>query len=115
MSTILEKLGEELQRERRARGLSQADLASRLGRDRARVSEFERYLAENRPIRDRLTLFGEICDALGLVPLVVPRARASEIRALIEDREAKVAPRSPHPSAFDDLFVDLGDADDDQR
>jgi transcriptional regulator with XRE-family HTH domain len=107
MSTILQIIGEQLQRARRGRHLSQAELAVRLGRDRARVSEFERDLANNRMGRDRLTLFAEICDALDLVPIVVPRARAAEIRGLVELREGGSARRGPARSAFDDLFVDL--------
>jgi transcriptional regulator with XRE-family HTH domain len=109
MSTILRTIGEQLQRARHARHLTQADLAVRLGRDRARISEFERDLASNRLGRDRLTLFAEICDALDLVPVIVPRARASEIRGLVEAREGGAARRGPARRAFDDLFVDLDD------
>src|SRR4051794_24207979 len=109
MSTILQIIGEQLRRARRGRRLSQADLAGRPGRDRARISEFERDLASNRMGRDRLTLFAEICDALDLVPVIVPRARATEIRGLVEAREGGSARRGPARSAFDDLFVDLDD------
>lgn len=114
MSNILEAIGEQLQQARRKRGLSQADLALRLGRDRARISEFERALAGNRMGRDRLTLFAEICDALDLVPVIVPRARASEIRTIVEGREGDGARRRSAPSAFDDLFVDLDDDEGEQ-
>jgi transcriptional regulator with XRE-family HTH domain len=111
MATILQTIGEQLQRARRGRQLSQADLAVRLGRDRARISEFQRDLAGNRMGRDRLTLFAEICDALDLVPILVPRARASEIRGLLETSADTAPRRSPAGSAFDDLFVDLDDED----
>jgi len=109
MSIILQTIGAQLRGARRARGLSQAELAMRVGRDRARISEFERELAANRMGRDRLTLFAEICDALDLVPVMAPRARAAELRSLIEE-SGDDRRRSPTgPSAFDDLFVDLDD------
>ena len=109
MSMIFEMLGEQLRRVRRARGLSQSGLAQRLGRDRARVSEFERDLSTGRMGRDRLTLFAEICDALDLVPVIVPRARAAEIRALVDSEAGEGRLRRPPSSAFDELFVDLDD------
>ena len=111
MSNILEVIGEQLQRVRRARRLSQAELATRLGRDRARISEFERDLSTNRMGRDRFTLFIEICDALDLVPVIVPRTRASEIRAMVASDEREASGRRPARSAFDDLFVDLDEKD----
>lgn len=111
MSNILEMIGEQLKRARRARRLSQADLATRLGRDRARISEFERDLSANRMGRDRLTLFAEICDALDLVPVIVPRARASEFRGMAASDEHAAPGRRAAPSAFDDLFVDLDEKD----
>jgi transcriptional regulator with XRE-family HTH domain len=92
MSTI-EILGEQLRRARRSRGLRQAELAKRLGRNRSRISELERHLLTNQKGRDRLTLLTDICDALDLVPLLVPRRRASEIRDLIDDESAKGARR----------------------
>jgi transcriptional regulator with XRE-family HTH domain len=109
MATIFETLGEQLRRVRRSRGLSQAGVAQRVGRDRARISEFERDLSTNRVGRDRLTLFAEICSALDLVPVVVPRARASEILALVDTRAGEGPPRRSPSSAFDELFVDLDD------
>lgn len=109
MPMIFEILGEQLRRVRRSRGLSQTGLAQRLGRDRARISEFERDLAGGRMGRDRLTLFAEICDALDLIPVVVPRARAAEIRALIGDGTGEDRPRRSPSTAFDELFVDLDD------
>ena len=111
MSNILNALGEQLQRARRTRALSQADLAIRLGRDRARISEFERDLSANRMGRDRLTLFAEICDALDLAPVLVPRARAEEIRSMVEGAPDPVGTRRATTTAFDDLFVDLDDED----
>ena len=83
----------------------------RLGRDRARISDFERDLANDRLGRDRLTLFTQICEALDLVPVIVPRARAAEIRALVETPEAGTARRAPPTSTFDELFVDLDEGE----
>jgi transcriptional regulator with XRE-family HTH domain len=104
---ILKMIGEQLRQARRARGLSQTKLALRLGRSQARISEFERELASNRLGRDRLTLFAEICDALDLVPVIVPRSRAAEIRTLVEGNPGGDQRRRSSSSAFDDLFVDL--------
>jgi|APAra7269097635_1048570.scaffolds.fasta_scaffold00044_52 transcriptional regulator with XRE-family HTH domain len=109
-ATIFNMLGVQLRAARVRRGLSQPELAARLGRDRARISELERDLAGNRWGRDRLTLFAEICDALDMVPVLVPRSRASEIRGLI-DETGQVRRVTPVATAFDELFVDLGDED----
>ncbi|OHT19113.1 helix-turn-helix domain-containing protein [Edaphosphingomonas haloaromaticamans] len=105
---ILKQLGDDLRNARRARGLTQPELASRLGRDRARISELERGLRNNRASRDRLTLVAEICDALGLVPLLVPAARAAEVRALIAPQQVTRGGNTTG-SAFEDVFVDLSD------
>jgi transcriptional regulator with XRE-family HTH domain len=105
---IFNRLGDQLRRARHERGLTQPQLASRLGRNQARISELERDLRNNRLGRDRLTLFAEICDALDLVPVLVPRARANEVCALIAPSEPPRA-GAPTRSAFDDVFVDLSD------
>ena len=83
--------------------------ASCLGRDRARISEHERDLASNRLGRDRLTLFAEICDALDVVPVLVPKARAAEVRQMVEHSAGPSRVPAPVRPAFDELFVDLGD------
>ncbi|MCC2978424.1 helix-turn-helix domain-containing protein [Sphingomonas sp. PL-96] len=105
--TIFTTLGEQLRGFRIRRGLSQPAIAQRLGRDRARISELERDLLGSRWGRDRLTLLAEMCDALDVVPVLVPRAQAAAVRAGI-DGEAPEA-RQPAGSAFDELFVDLED------
>jgi len=105
---IFNELGEQLRRARRDRGLTQPQLAGRLGRNQARISELERDLRNNRLGRDRLTLFVEICDALDLVPVLVPRARAKEISGLVMPGGLPRA-GAPARSAFDDVFVDLSD------
>jgi hypothetical protein len=45
-----------------------------------------------------------------MVPVLVPRSRASEIRGLI-DETGQVRRVTPVATAFDELFVDLGDED----
>ncbi|AGS25349.1 helix-turn-helix domain-containing protein [Rhizobium etli] len=109
-NTIFNTLGEQLLAARKRRGLSQPALATRLGRDRARISELERDLATDRRGRDRLTLFAEICDALDLVPVLLPKSRIGEVRKLIGDA-GEQQNRSEAASAFDELFVDLDEDD----
>lgn len=109
---IFSELGSQLRGWREKRAMTQPDLAKRVGRDRARISELERDLISARWGRDRLTLFAEICDALDLVPVLVPRAQASAIRDQVE---TPVSPNVHQPvrSAFDELFIDL-DVDDEE-
>lgn len=109
--TIFPTIGEQLRALRAERGWSQPALAERLGRNRARNSELERDLASNRLGRDRLTLFAEICDALDVAPLLVPRARAEEVRQSVEKSTMRNVRMVPVRSAFDEHFVDLGDED----
>ena len=106
-------LGKQLRAWRDKREMSQTELAGRLGRDRARISELERDLIGGRWGRDRLTLFAEICDALDLVPVLVPRAQANMVRNQVEGSQSS-ASRRPISSAFDDLFVDLSEDEDDR-
>lgn len=105
---ILRDLGIQLRAARAKRKLTQPALAARLGRDRARISEIERDLLNERIGRDRLALLLEICDALDLTPMLVPTAQADDVRAILAS-----APRRPHlppaSTAFDDVFVDLSD------
>lgn len=111
-TSIFSFLGEQLRALRARRNLTQPALAERLGRNRARISELERDLIGERWGRDRLTLFAEICDALDVVPMLVPKARASEIRRMVEGSNTRIDFNQPVRSAFDELFVDLGDDDD---
>jgi transcriptional regulator with XRE-family HTH domain len=107
-ATIFQLLGEQLLAARKKRGLSQPALAERLGRNRARISELERDLANNRLGRDRLTLFAELCDTLDLVPMLIPKSRMESVRQLVDNipppRRSTDVPR-----AFDELFIDLDD------
>lgn len=106
--STLVSLGQQIRQERVRLNMSQRELASRVGRNAVRISEFERDLLHERWGRDRLTLLVEICDALGLDIVLVPRSRASEIESLIRGAPATM-PQGDVTSAFDDLFVDLGD------
>ena len=58
--------------------------------------------------RDRLTLFAEICDALDIVPVLIPRGQAAQILRSIESADVNIASHQPARPAFDELFVDLG-------
>lgn len=101
-------IGQQLLAARKKRDLSQPTLAERLGRNRARISELERDLANNRLGRDRLTLFAELCDTLDLVSVLIPKSRMESVRLLVDDIPA---PRHSieAPRAFDELFIDLDD------
>ncbi|NYI22302.1 XRE family transcriptional regulator [Sphingobium indicum] len=107
-------LGDQLRHWRDRRSMSQRGLAQRLGRDRARISELERDLSGSRWGRDRLTLFAEVCDALDLVPVLVPRAQANAIREQVEGASG-IDFNQPVRSAFDELFVDLGEDEGQER
>lgn len=102
-------LGEQLKRARQHRQMTQPALAARVGRDRARISELERDLANNRLGRDRLTLLAEICDALDLVPVLVPRDRAAAVRAEVDGAGPGPAGRSVPRTTFEEVFVDLSE------
>ena len=90
-------------------------MAERVQRGPARIAEMEADLLQGRTHRDRLTLLLEICDSLDLVPLLVPRARAREVEALLglslTDPAAPMVPGAA-PRVFDEVFVDLGGDDD---
>ncbi|MDT9600856.1 helix-turn-helix domain-containing protein [Sphingosinicella rhizophila] len=109
---IFPGLGRQLKQARARRKLTQPALGRRLGRDRARISELERDLVTNRLGRDRLTLFAEICDALDLIPVLVPRAQAGSILAAQEEGTNEFVLGRSHRSTFDEVFVDLADEDD---
>jgi len=109
-STFFGMVGDQLKRARQRRKMTQPDLAGRVGRDRARISELERDLLNNRMGRDRLTLLAEICDALDLVPMLVTRAQATAMREAVAP--SPVPPTTGRPrSTFDEVFVDLADPD----
>lgn len=104
-------LGRQIRQERLKANMSQRDLASRVGRNAVRISEIERDLLRDRWGRDRLTLFVEICDALSLEIVLVPRARAAEIESLVRGTPSSTS-QGDVISVFDELFVDLGQDED---
>ncbi len=108
-SPIAEDLGAQIRHARTSRNLTQPELAARLGRDRARISELERDLLHARIGRDRLALLLEICDALDLAPVLVPTEKLAAVRDMLALRPASTTPTGPGSSAFDDVFVDLSD------
>jgi transcriptional regulator with XRE-family HTH domain len=106
---ILRNLGLQIKEARAKRKLTQPALAARLGRDRARISELERDLLNERLGRDRLALLLEICDALDLAPMLVPMAMANDVRAILASAPRQPAPSQAPSTAFDDVFVDLSE------
>jgi transcriptional regulator with XRE-family HTH domain len=109
LDVILRDLGTQLKAVRATRGLTQPDLANRLGRDRARISEFERDLLNAKVGRDRFALFVEICDALDLTPLLVPRTKLAAVAEMLGPRSLRTQTPAAGSTAFDDVFVDLSD------
>lgn len=110
-SSIAENLGTQIRHARTSRKLTQPDLAARLGRDRARISELERDLLHARIGRDRLALLMEICDALDLAPVLVPVEKLSAVRDMLAPAAAGTTSSGPATTAFDDVFVDLSDGE----
>jgi transcriptional regulator with XRE-family HTH domain len=85
--------------------LNQADLAARVGRAPARISELERDLLTSRLGKDRLTLLAEICDALDLVMVLRPRDQLTGPE--FSERGSTPRASGDQPSVFDEVFVDL--------
>jgi transcriptional regulator with XRE-family HTH domain len=102
---IFPGLGTQLRSARKKRGMTQPDLALRLGRTQARISELERDLLSNRLGRDRLTLLVEVLDVLDLVPVLVPRSAVST--ALLPNSGEPLPWSKSTGSVFDEVFVDL--------
>jgi len=111
-SGIFRLMGEQLYAARKRRRMTQPDIARRLGRDQARISGLERDMLDERLGRDRLTLFAETCDALDLVPVLVPRARARAIIAELAGQPGTRSDPSTLRSTYDEVFVDLGSEED---
>lgn len=104
---IAKELGSQLRATRKARSMTQPDLAQRLGRDRARISELERDLIHGRKGKDRLTLLLECCDALGIMPLLVPKERYADIAESLAPSRSSSKHGDERNETFEDLFVDL--------
>jgi transcriptional regulator with XRE-family HTH domain len=107
---IFPSLGAQLRQARKNRKMTQPDLALRLGRSQARISELERDLLNNRLGRDRLTLLVEVLDALDLVPVLVPRSAVSAMS--IPKPDGPVTRLASKGTVFDEVFVDLSDDED---
>lgn len=107
--TIFTDMGNQIRNIRTRRDLTQFDLASRVGRNPARISELERDLLNGRMGRDRLTLFAEICDALDVAPVLVPRSDQAEVTKLLNPPPQSMKNFGASNTAFDDVFVDLTD------
>ncbi|MBK3804235.1 helix-turn-helix domain-containing protein [Azospirillum brasilense] len=101
-----QRLSRHLREARRQIGLTQQEVADRLGRNRGRLSELEAGLSEGRSMRDRLSLLLEISEVLGVVPMLVPRSRVVDVEALLEDRPVFPGAGSL-PRVFDEVFVNF--------
>jgi transcriptional regulator with XRE-family HTH domain len=108
---LLPLLGETLRNRRRTRKMTQPMLASRVGRSTPRISDLEKDLLAGRLGKDRLGLLAEVCDALDLIPVLVPREQAQAVRRLLGAGPSPTSGVSVG-RAFDDLFVDLSDDED---
>lgn len=103
----MQRLGSQLRSLRKGKSLTQPELALRLGRDRARISELERDLIHGRKGKDRLTLLLEYCDALGVAPLLVPKETYMEFALSLAPVSPDPRPADERNETFDDLFIDL--------
>lgn len=108
---LLSPLGLSLRERRHERGMTQPQLARRLGRSTPRISELEKELLADRIGKDRLALLVEICDALDLVPMLVPAEKAQAVRRSISPGSSTSSPVASG-RVFDDVFVDLSDDED---
>lgn len=92
------KLIQDLKSLRRKRGLSQFELARRIGRNQARVSELE-----STKFDPRLSTLLAVFDALDAELIAIPRENANEVRQLV--RSPNIGAASPTRDVFDELFV----------
>lgn len=112
---IARSLGAHLVEGRKAKGFSQREVARIVQRSPTRVAELESDLLKERSHRDRLALVIDLCDALDLIPMLVPRSRAGEVDRLLGRGNADApAMAGAVRSVYDELFVDLGEGDDDE-
>jgi transcriptional regulator with XRE-family HTH domain len=112
--SISQELARSLVEARAAKGISQRRLADMIGRGKGRVAELERDLALERPIRDRLSVFLDACDVLGVVPVLVPRSRVLDVCELLKPGSVGGSAASAGiPNVLDELFVDLGEGEED--
>ena len=93
--------------------MTQSQLAKRLQRPPARISELLRGLDRGDVKQDRLTLVQDIAEALQMELVLAPREKLDEItRILGPARDASMSLQAQPSSMFDELFIDLGDEDD---
>lgn len=86
-----------LRQVRKAKGLTQAALAQRLGRDQARISAIEKGLVD-----PKLSTLRDLATALEMEIMMVPRERLDEVQRLLGlDRPA---PR-PVMDVWEELFI----------
>jgi HTH-type transcriptional regulator/antitoxin HipB len=85
---------------REAKGLTQSDLARRLGRVQSRISEVEAGEAD-----PRLSTATFMAEALGQQLMVIPKERIKEVEQLLGREATAVQTASTVPSVFDEVFV----------
>jgi transcriptional regulator with XRE-family HTH domain len=93
---------------REAKGLTQSDLARRLGRVQSRISEVEAGEAD-----PRLSTAAFMAEALGQQLVLIPKDRIKEVQQLLGRGAASVQTGGAVQSVFDEVFIpDPPDEDD---
>ena len=88
MTVSVETIGEALRRRRKELGLTQEQLAVRLGTTQSYVAQIER--AAHRAVQWQTVQ--DFARALDLEPFLVPRERVAELRWLLDTRNDEEAP-----------------------
>ena len=96
----------ELQRARAGAGLSQRELALRVGMTQAHISRIESGLVD-----PRLSTVVEIARAVGSMPMLIPRRALPAVLGVLRNFEGRGA-RGRRPSAVELLVAD--DEEDDR-
>ncbi len=96
----------ELQRARAGAGLSQRELALRVGMTQAHISRIESGLVD-----PRLSTVVEIAKAVGSMPMLIPRRALPAVLGVLRNFEGRGA-RGRRPSAVELLVAD--DEEDDR-
>ena len=95
----------ELQKARVRAGLSQRELASRLGMTQAHISRIESGLVD-----PRLSTVVEIARAVGSIPMLIPRRALPAVLGVLRDFEGSGI-RGRRPSAVELLVADNEEGD----
>ena len=90
----------ELQRARAGAGLSQRELALRVGMTQAHISRIESGLVD-----PRLSTVVEIAKAVGSMPMLIPRRALPAVLGVLRNFEGRGA-RGRRPSAVELLVAD---------